>query len=66
MLIGKIDLLPHLEVDLAAFGDNLARVHPGVQTLQVSARTGEGLDDWCDWISHRVARRSWTPTQPGN
>ncbi|HEX3827969.1 MAG TPA: hydrogenase nickel incorporation protein HypB [Sporichthyaceae bacterium] len=58
VLIGKIDLLPHLDVDLEAFQANLARVHPGVQTLQISARTGEGLDDWFDWIGCRVTRRT--------
>jgi hydrogenase nickel incorporation protein HypB len=54
VLINKIDLLPHLDVDLVAFHANLNRIHPGAATLEVSARTGEGLDDWCDWLSARA------------
>jgi hydrogenase nickel incorporation protein HypB len=54
VLINKIDLLPHLDVDLALFHANLNRVHPGARTLSISARTGEGLDAWCEWIAARV------------
>ncbi|MHB1740166.1 MAG: hydrogenase nickel incorporation protein HypB, partial [Actinomycetes bacterium] len=57
VLINKIDLLPHLDVDLDVFARNLRAVNPTVATLPVSARTGEGLQDWCDWlISHCPAR----------
>jgi hydrogenase nickel incorporation protein HypB len=56
VLVNKIDLLPHLDYDLDAFLQNLDQVHPGVETLLVSARTGEGLDAWRDWLSGLVAR----------
>jgi hydrogenase nickel incorporation protein HypB len=54
VLINKVDLLPHLEVDLAAFRANLERVRPGAATLEVSARTGAGLDRWCDWLANHT------------
>jgi len=51
VLINKVDLLPHLEFDLDKLLYNLEAVHPGVDRMLVSARTGEGVDDWRDWLS---------------
>jgi hydrogenase nickel incorporation protein HypB len=50
VLINKIDLLPHLDFDLERFERNLDAVHPGVEKLRVSAKTGEGLAAWRDWM----------------
>ena len=50
VLVNKIDLLPHLDFDLDAFLENLQAVHPGVPYALVSARTGEGLGAWYDWL----------------
>ena len=44
VLINKIDLLPHLDFDLDKFLYNLDAVHPGVERMLVSARTGEGVE----------------------
>ena len=52
--INKIDLLPHLDFDLELFRANLAKINPGVSTITMSARTGEGVDDWCDWLRAQV------------
>ncbi len=51
VLINKVDLLPHLDFDLELFHRNLTDVNPGVATLEISARTGDGLTAWCDWLS---------------
>ena len=56
LLINKVDLLPHLDFDMALFLRHLDDVHPGVPRLQVSARTGEGIDAWCDWLVRTVRR----------
>lgn len=56
MLLTKIDLLPHLDFDIAACIDHARRVNPGIQVLQLSARSGEGMDQWLDWL--RLARQS--------
>jgi hydrogenase nickel incorporation protein HypB len=58
VLINKVDLLPHLDVDLALFHANLARVNPGVPTLEISARTGTGVAEWCSWLSALLRRHS--------
>ena len=46
VLVNKIDLLEHLDYDLDLFLHHLDQVHPGVERLLVSARTGEGVDAW--------------------
>ncbi|MEA2347155.1 MAG: hydrogenase nickel incorporation protein HypB [Thermoleophilaceae bacterium] len=50
VLINKIDLLPHLDFDLEKFIYNLDAVNPGVQKILVSAKTGEGIEEWRDWL----------------
>jgi hydrogenase nickel incorporation protein HypB len=57
VLVNKIDLLPHLDFDLEKFLGNLDAVHPGVPRLLVSARTGEGVEAWRDWLLELAARR---------
>ena len=51
VLVNKIDLLPHLDFDLERFLYNLDAVHPGVERILVSAKTGEGIDEWRDWLA---------------
>jgi hydrogenase nickel incorporation protein HypB len=53
--INKIDLLPHLDFDLHRFRANLRQVNANVTTIEVSARTGEGVDAWCEWLRSQVA-----------
>jgi hydrogenase nickel incorporation protein HypB len=52
VVINKIDLLPHLDFDMERFLRNLDAVHPGVARMQVSARTGEGVEAFRDWLVH--------------
>jgi hydrogenase nickel incorporation protein HypB len=56
VLVNKIDLLPHLDYDVEKFLYHLDHVHPDVERMLVSARTGEGVDGWRDWLV-RVAGR---------
>jgi len=51
VVINKIDLLPHLEFDLERLLANLDAVNPGVARLSVSARTGEGIEPWVEWLA---------------
>jgi hydrogenase nickel incorporation protein HypB len=50
-VVNKIDLLPHLDFDLDAFLSNLGAVNPTARIIQASARTGEGVDEWCAWLT---------------
>ncbi len=54
MLITKVDLLPHLDFDVAALAANARKINPGIKIVKVSARTGEGMDAWTAFI--RAAR----------
>jgi hydrogenase nickel incorporation protein HypB len=56
VLVNKIDLLPHLDFDLDKFLYHLEQVHPGVAHMLLSARTGEGIEAWRDWIG-QIAHR---------
>src|SRR3954465_8991063 len=57
VLLNKIDLLPYVDFDLAKFIDRLHTVHPGVECLQVSAKTGEGMEAWREWLARLPGRR---------
>jgi hydrogenase nickel incorporation protein HypB len=50
VLINKVDLLPHLEVDVDKLLYNLDAVHPAVPRMLVSAKTGEGVEAWREWL----------------
>jgi len=54
VLVNKVDLLEHLDFDLEQFLGNLEAVNPGVGTILTSARTGRGVDEWCDWLGQRL------------
>jgi hydrogenase nickel incorporation protein HypB len=49
-VVNKIDLLPHVDVELEELLYNLQVVHPGMEHLLTSARTGEGVDALRDWL----------------
>jgi hydrogenase nickel incorporation protein HypB len=50
VLLTKVDLIPHLDFDLAAVRDALSRVMPEAKMFEVSAKTGEGIDTWLAWL----------------
>ncbi len=56
VVINKIDLLPHLDYDLDLLLRNLEAVNPGVEQMAVSARTGEGVEGFRDWLVHAAER----------
>ncbi len=60
VLINKLDLLPHLDFDLDRLLYNIDQVHPDVETLALSARTGEGIEPWRAWL-RRIASREEVP-----
>jgi hydrogenase nickel incorporation protein HypB len=56
VVVNKIDLLPHLDFDLDKFLYHLDQVNPGVSRLLVSARTGEGIEAWREWLQSAAQR----------
>ena len=56
MLLNKIDLLPYLDFDVDACLANARRVNPKMEILPISARTGQGMDDWLAWLAKGAQR----------
>ena len=50
MLLNKCDLLPYLTFDADLAVANARRVNPDIKVIRVSATSGEGMDEWLDWI----------------
>lgn len=48
--VNKIDLLPYLDFDMDLFMANLRKVNPDAKVFEVSAKTGEGLGAWLEWL----------------
>jgi hydrogenase nickel incorporation protein HypB len=65
LILNKVDLLPHTNFD-SVEASRVARVlHEGIEILDVSCRTGDGLDRWAAWLEHRLAhaREHWDGVQ---
>ena len=50
MLLNKCDLLPYLSFKVDAAIEFARRVNPDIQVIQVSATTGQGMDEWLKWL----------------
>jgi len=58
LLLSKVDLLPHLRVDLQLMMDNALKINPRLKIFPVSSYTGEGLQAWYGWIRGSLAETS--------
>jgi hydrogenase nickel incorporation protein HypB len=56
VIINKLDLLPHLEFDLNNFTKTVKGLNPKVKIFHVSCKTGQGIDEWCSWISSQIKK----------
>ena len=55
LIINKIDVLPYFDFDLQKLTEYAHMRHPGLPIFPVSAKTGEGMDAWTDWLRRQVA-----------
>jgi hydrogenase nickel incorporation protein HypB len=63
MVLSKIDLLPHLDFDVGSCIEHARSINPDIAVLQVSARSGQGMVGWIDWLikaSERAGRGAET------
>ena len=61
MVLNKVDLLPYVDFDAARCIAHARRINPAIEVLPVSARRGDGMKAWLDWLEARLdapARRS--------
>ena len=54
LLINKIDLLPYVPFNMEYFKRGVEILNPGIVTFAVSSKTGEGMDEWTDWLVGQV------------
>jgi hydrogenase nickel incorporation protein HypB len=64
MLLNKSDLLPYVEFDVGRCLANALKVNPDLQTLVVSARSGEGMPAFYAWLEARAARLAQRRGEP--
>jgi len=62
VLVNKIDLLPYLDFDVELCEANARRVNPSLEIMRVSAKSGDGFDEWLGWIESR-ARPAASPAR---
>lgn len=60
MLVSKADLLPYLPFSVDAVTQDARDVNPEIEVLQISSTTGEGIDEWCQWLLDRVQEKRRT------
>jgi hydrogenase nickel incorporation protein HypB len=60
MILNKIDLLPYVDFDVERCIEYARRINPKLEVLQVSARTGEGMDAWLGWLESELGGGSDT------
>ncbi len=51
VIISKVDLLPYLRFDVAAFRKLIIGMNPNVSVFEVSCETGQGVQDWAEWVA---------------
>ncbi len=54
LLINKIDAIDYFDFDLEAVKERVKKLNPNIKVIPISARTGEGIDDWVNWIRNEV------------
>lgn len=54
VLINKIDVLPYFDFDMEKCREYILTRNPAAKIIPISARTGEGIDEWADWLLEEV------------
>jgi hydrogenase nickel incorporation protein HypB len=58
LVLSKVDLLPYLDFDVGKCIEHARAINPALEVLQVSARSGEGIPAWLDWLAGQAAAAS--------
>ena len=57
LLINKMDVLPYFDFDLNACKEYVKKLNPNIKIIPITARTGEGMNEWYDWLRDEV--KAW-------
>jgi hydrogenase nickel incorporation protein HypB len=58
LIINKIDLLPYVPFKMDYFQQGVEILNPGLVTFPLSAKTGEGMQSWADWLVAQVNQKN--------
>lgn len=56
LLINKIDTLDYFDFDIEKLKERVKKLNPNVKIIPISAKTGEGIDEWADWLRTEIKR----------
>ena len=56
LLINKIDAMGFFDFDLEAVRERVAKLNPNIRVIPISAKTGEGIEQWADWLRTEVKK----------
>ena len=54
LLINKIDVLPYFDFDIEACKKYVRKLNPNMKIIPISARNGEGIDEWAQWLREQI------------
>ncbi len=58
LLVNKIDLLPYVDCSVERIREESLKVNPDLTIFEISCKTGEGLDAWCDWLKGEIKAKA--------
>jgi hydrogenase nickel incorporation protein HypB len=58
LLINKIDLLPYVDCSVERIREEALKVNPDLKIFEISCKTGEGVDAWCDWLKGELKAKA--------
>ena len=56
LILNKIDLIPYIPCNLDTLRNNALKINPSLTIFEVSCTTGQGITDWCDWLSASIRK----------
>ena len=57
MVVSKADLLPYVPFSVEAVTKDARDINPGLEVITVSSTSGQGIDEWCDWLTEKVSEK---------
>lgn len=60
VILNKIDLLPYTDFSLETFQDDIKKINPHASVFTISGRTGQGIDEWTQWLLEEVRSKTST------
>lgn len=57
LIVNKIDVMPYFDFDFEAMCERAKKLNPNIEIIPISAKTGEGVEKWADWLRGQV--KAW-------